>query len=195
MAVSDVISESVLSAQLGQYGDISADDFRKILQDQVTGMCGGKNTWGAGCSDAQAEIDSAVSIFSSVPIGSSYYVGAGIVPDNSGLVSYNPSAGYVVPAGSLPPEASPTIPAYTSPANVAVTSPGNPTASAGGSSVAGTAAGAGPTSGGSNSLQSPYNPDPGVGPSLASLSQASQNSKLLMILLAIAVAVIFFGRH
>ncbi len=196
MPVADIIRESVLSAQLGQYGEISEADFRKILQDQVNAECGGPNaSWGQGCSDAQAEVDSAVNIFATVPIGSGFYTGAGIVPGPSGIVSYNPSAGYVVPPGSLPPEQSPTIPAYTSPSNVALTSPGNPLASGGGSSVAGTAAGAGPSSGGSNTLQSPYDPGPTAGPGLASLSQASQNTKILAILLIIAVAVIFFGRH
>lgn len=111
------------------------------------------------------------------------------------IVSYSPSAGYRPPVDSVPVELSPTIPAYTSPSNVAATSPGSRTASGGGSSVASTASGAGASQGGSTTQQTTLAPTAAAAAGIASLSPGAQNSKLLIILLVIAVAIILFGRN
>lgn len=109
--------------------------------------------------------------------------------------TYSPTAGWVPATGSGPNTTSPTIPAFTSPSNATATMTGSPIAASGGSDVVGTAAGIGVSQGGSGTLQSTLNTSPGSSVALASLMPGAGNTNLLIILLALAVAVIIFGRR
>lgn len=105
------------------------------------------------------------------------------------VVSYSPNTGWRPAIDSLPPATSPTIPAFTSPSNVAATGPGSPTATSGGSTVAGTGSGSGGSQGGTNTGQTNLNPTQAAANILA-----GGNSKLLLILAAVAVVVYMLGR-
>lgn len=114
------------------------------------------------------------------------------VAPNANIVSYNPSAGWVAPTNSMPVTASPTIPAFTSPATIEATDPHSVLASSGGTNNVLTAAGSGPSvTAGTQST--PLTPTAAQAAATAGVAHGS-NSTLLMILLAVAVAVIVFGR-
>jgi hypothetical protein len=210
-----VLGDYLTAAQLGQYGDPppSVEAMGSMLAaeaQQICSMsfipCGGDPT--SLIQSALAEYaswlqnvvpnatpttpDPVVSVISApdVKFNPTFY---NPVYDQQGPF-YNPSAGFVAQPGSMPVEKSPTIPAYTSPANILATAVGSRTAAAGGTDIAGTAAGAGTSQGGSgeqqNSLQ-PTGPAAVVADSLGGKS----NTKLLVILLVLAVAVILFGRN
>lgn len=114
------------------------------------------------------------------------------IPHDANVMAYNPSAGWVAPTNSLPVVASPTIPAFTSPSNVAATSPGSVTAAGGGTNNPGSAAGTGSTVTAGTRIDR-TTPTVAQATSLAGVAIGT-DSKMLMILLAVAVAVIVFGR-
>lgn len=191
------LQDYLTAAQLGQYGDppptqaqmesMLAGEAAIICKQSFIPCSSDPATLVAGAGDQYATfldkvVPDATLTAPVVPLpggGSSYY--NPVYAQNGPF--YNPSAGFVTAPNSMPPELSPTSPAFTSPVNAQAT----------GSTTPGTSSGTGTTQGGSGTAQSNLIPDQQSAGFASMLGQ--KDSKLLLILLVVAIAVIIFGRN
>jgi hypothetical protein len=192
-----VLQQYLTAAQLGQYGDPppTQEQMEAMLAQEAQNIC--KQSFIPCASTPSSLVASAGDQYATfldrvvpdatltAPVvnlpggGQSYY--NPVYAQNGPF--YNPSAGFVTAPNSMPPELSPTSPAFTSPTNTQST----------GSTTPGTASGSGSTQGGSGSVQSTLIPS-AADASMAGLL-GKGDSKLLMILLGVAILVIIFGRN
>lgn len=199
MSVDVLINDDFLSYMAGV--NVAVENGTAKTPDQVrAAVLGDAQSW---CKDFSgdcpngvptAEIDSGVAAYqaalgkhASLIASEGLMVSTPITPGQIAQdygVYYSPSSGMAAPSNIVPPEPVPTSPAFTSPANVAVTAQNT--------SIAGTAAGAGGSQGGSQTQQSILSPAPGAGPVVAGLG--SNNTKLLLVLAGVLILVLLAGK-
>jgi hypothetical protein len=189
-----VLQEYLTAAQLGQYGDPppTQEQMEQMLSQEAGNICrdsyipcaASPSSLIAGVGDQYATfLDKVVPEATltapavNLPDGTTSFYNP--VYAQTGPY-YNPSAGFVAAPGSEPPTLSPTIPAFTSPANSQST----------GAAAPGTASGTGSTVT-AGTQQTSLLPSAGDAALAGMLGQ--KDSKLLVILLVVAVAVIIFG--